>query len=1157
MSQVLVVEVTDDRLIIGEQDINRPKALQQKHFAAEMGIWLGAHEDTGNHAERKRRRQRVSSDFLLGFGRKLFDAILAGAGYGEYRNSRNALVALSLPEDLRGLPWELMHDGELWVARTRGLVRLTEGTPGPTYQALGSRLRVLALMAAPALNPALDAGHPKQPYMGDVESYASIFRSLEGGGFPADFTIVRHATLDDLRTGMDERPDILYFDGHGISDGEGIVFDDGHGRTRAVNRFTLRERLQSSTVRLAVTNSCCTAEQCGRGDPVAALLVRAGMPIAIGMQTPISDPAAQCFAHAFFGSLGKGTTPVAAIARARQALDDAHPKNAEAWEWAVPAVYVSRDAVDASLTPMVASGTGTAAVRDEVRQKLRAEPGAGAALPTRPARFVGRHQEIVDSLDGLSQTQVTILHGLRGVGKTTLALEVAGRASRNFDRIVWVRARVEGPSEALGGAMADPMVSGRLGSADELIARVADGLGIRGLAGPPLLAAINRELDAKPTLIVLDNLDSFTQKGEFAGTTVLPDLLATLPISTRALLTVAGELEVAGRRVSVEGLLPELGGRLAHFCAQEMGLDLTSDEADLIGASTGGHPMAIRYAVGVIGRKGTREQVLDGLRARSGMPIEEVLHYVMGEAVASAPDDAKLLFKLSSMFPTLMHIEVLYAGSLWADRNRFERALEDAFGLMLLELVDEGRSILLQELPRAEAGRLDFELPERSNHGAAMVRWAREAKDEILFCDLVSAWEVYCSQRGHLAEWVPAGREAVELAERIGDRRRERVARNDLGAWCIRTGNLSEGVEHFTRCADLATEDGDEPAEASALGNMGNIHIRRGDLERALECFQKAYDIAERLNSPQTMANALGNMGLIHAQQGDLERALECHQKAYDIDLRLGNPQGQAEDLGNMGLIYADQGELERALECHQKAYDIAERLNSPETMANALGNMGNIHIQRGELERALECYQKAYDIAERLNSPQTMANTLGNMGLIHAQRGELERALECHQKAYDIAERLNSPQTMANQLGNIGLIHAQRGELERALECHQKAYDIAERLNSPETMANQLGNMGNIYIRRGELERALECYQKAYDIADQLNSPQTMAGTLGNMGNIHAQQGELERAREYLERARELYHRVGIKGQGPEAVARSLELVEEMQQAKAREDQP
>ena len=994
-----------------------------------MAIWQGPHrDDFVGTGERRARIRAVSPDFMQKFGRELFGALFGDAALKDaYRQSGNAPLLLDLPEDLLQLPWEMMNDGEYWVAQSRGIARLTTGEAAPPPATDEKPLRVLALLAMPVLDQSMLPTDSNQPYVGDVEKHAGIFQDFDGKAWPVRFRVIRHARPDDLRAGVSEGAEVLYYLGHGSE--QGVCFDDGYGRIRRVEKHALRQRLHGSGVRVVVTNSCRTASLAEGGDPVTALIIEAGVPVVVGMQVPISDAAAQCFATAFFETLARGKSPLEAAKQARAALQDAYnpgpfgeerSQQPNAWEWITPVVFVSDQAFESCAEAVAVQPTGTAEVVDEARQRL-SEPGF---WPQRPMQFVGRRQELVDIAESLEQCPVTILHGMRGVGKTTLALEAVHRAARRFDRLVWVRARVESPADELSGASADSMSSGRISSPIELINRVAEALDVAvEQSREKLLVAIRQKLAECRILLILDNLDSFAEKGKFVDDKVLRDLLGVLPHNSRALITVAGDLEAPGRRIPVQGLPPKIAALLVYYYAREMGVEIDGAEVGVIATSTGGHPMAIRFAIGLLSKQQDRREIIDGLRGRSGRPVEEVLGYVMGRAVEQAAEDTRLLFTLASHFPSPILRDLLEAGALWNDKDRFRRALAEAVDLILLETV-EGEYVLIQELQRAEAKKHDLPLPQGPAHGRAMVEWAGRAKDELLFCDLVNSWETYCSQRGHLEIWEPYGREAVQKAQELSDPVREMFARNDLGLFCIPTGKLAEGLTHFNRYLQLAKKLGYDADQATALGNMGLIYADQGEPARALDSYQKAYEIGERLNNPQIMASTLCNMGLIYARQGELARALECYENAYKIAERLNNPQTMANTLGNMGLFYADQGEPARALECHQKAYEIDVRLNNPQGQAEDLGNMGLIYARLGEQARALDSYEKAYAIGERLNNPELMASALGNMGIVYASQGNMAKAKELLNRAKEIYEKVGikgqGPEVAARALGLI-----------------------------------------------------------------------------------------------------------------------------------------
>jgi len=105
--------------------------------------------------------------------------------------------------------------------------------------------------------------------------------------------------VTDLMQRLNEsKPDVVHFSGHGAQ--EGLVFEDADGDTRLLDNEELAQllSLSSKRIRLAVFNSCDSAEQAAR----ACWHLDA----AIGMDDPVDDHAAQLFAGQFYSSLAFG-----------------------------------------------------------------------------------------------------------------------------------------------------------------------------------------------------------------------------------------------------------------------------------------------------------------------------------------------------------------------------------------------------------------------------------------------------------------------------------------------------------------------------------------------------------------------------------------------------------------------------------------------------------------------------------------------------------------------------------------------------------------------------------------------------------------------------------------------------------------------------------
>ena len=218
-------------------------------------------------------------------------------------------------DDVAALPWELLRrDGRFVVADNTVAVTRTPLGAAPYAEALGSLpLRVLLVLSEPLGQPPVA---PQRQARALAHGLCAL--AAEGAVVVDELRPPTYDTLvEAVRTGGYH---VLHFYGHGVyRDGAGhLLFENEYGGPDLVRADDVGAVLHNSGVRLVVMGACQSAMGgADRWSSAAAALLRAGVPLVIGMQVSMRVDAAQAFARQFYVSLAAGKDVTQALGDVR------------------------------------------------------------------------------------------------------------------------------------------------------------------------------------------------------------------------------------------------------------------------------------------------------------------------------------------------------------------------------------------------------------------------------------------------------------------------------------------------------------------------------------------------------------------------------------------------------------------------------------------------------------------------------------------------------------------------------------------------------------------------------------------------------------------------------------------------------------------------
>ncbi|HVE87912.1 MAG TPA: CHAT domain-containing protein, partial [Myxococcales bacterium] len=245
-------------------------------------------------------------------GRALFDAALSDRARQKLQGSKLSYLRLELDDELVGVPWELMHDGQEFLCLRFAVGRMVAARDDASSSGRGAA-RAVAGHALVVSNPSGDLPAANA----EGEAVAGLLRD----GFDGEVKHLRGPVTRQAFAAAVKGCSLLHFAGHSEVGAVGFVLADGH--------FSPQELVQavgSSAPVLVFANGCSASEGAGftsaaRGvTDVASALLRQGTQHYLGPMCAVGDADALGFALRFYEAALGGAALGEAATEARRSL---------------------------------------------------------------------------------------------------------------------------------------------------------------------------------------------------------------------------------------------------------------------------------------------------------------------------------------------------------------------------------------------------------------------------------------------------------------------------------------------------------------------------------------------------------------------------------------------------------------------------------------------------------------------------------------------------------------------------------------------------------------------------------------------------------------------------------------------------------------------
>ncbi len=711
------------------------------------------------------------------------------------------------------------------------------------------------------------------------------------------------------------------------------------------------------------------------------------------------------------------------------------------------------------------------------------DPDAIRPVPS----FSGRDDELAGIAAALAQDgNIAAVHGLGGVGKSSVAREYAWRNRDRYAVVWWLNAQTE-----------DGVIDGllRLGA---LLTRGLDQISDRRAAAQQVIGSVLHGF-AKPVLLIFDNLED-------------ERLLRTwLPRSgSHALATSRNAAWSADVRDIVLDIWP-LETAIEYLRRESGRTDLTEADARDIVEALGALPLAASHAASALRgmRMVTPQRYLHRINeylknapsaAEYPRSVFATFSTAIAQAEQQAPGAAALLCFAASFAPDAIPDELFRQG-VEHDIDGLQPVLADGVAL-------DFRSTIADEMLVDEAlgalDRLSLLSYAQSSQTYGMHRLVQLAAQD-LEGEGARAWR-------ECAVWVAdiAFPDKIDVATWPQCERLLSHARATLDALSTDSTFLPAARLAF-RCAWYLRERG-EYATAEAVAKRG-LAIQ----ERALG------------SDHPDVARSLNNLGIVYWQQGRYSEAESVHLRELGIEetaLGPGHPE-LARSLNNLANVYRDQARFAEAESLYARALAIWETALGPDhpLVAIGLNNLANVYHDQARYAEEEPLHMRAVAIREKALGPDDLqiAFSLTNLANLYQLQGRYAEAEPLNLRSLAIRERALGPDHshVAMSLNILALMCASQGRYAEAESHHRRALAIREKAFGPDRpdVAQSLNNLADLYCLQGRYADAEPLLARALSIRERTLGPDhpEFAESLSNLANVYRGQGRYHEAEPVL----------------------------------------
>jgi tetratricopeptide (TPR) repeat protein len=709
--------------------------------------------------------------------------------------------------------------------------------------------------------------------------------------------------------------------------------------------------------------------------------------------------------------------------------------------------------------------------------------------------FVGREKEVILCLEALNKEQRwgIVIHGMGGIGKTELALEVATQAHKKgmFDAYLFVSAKASWLTYD-GIRSNDNSFSSLEAFCEEFAKALGEQKLLQIKDSNELTKALMNSLRGRRTLLIWDNLETLTEKERER----IADFLEELPPNNKAIVT---------SRVCVGDGKPILLNKLSKTSIFRLMDELEEEDQDLkrileradnsarddLYEVTGGNPLILKWTLGSLVLKEGYSLEHSLKRLKEPSVVEHVYTFLFSQLMTVLTERQETVlsvlaaFESSANLQQLMEITDLSEDLILENLKKLRN-----FALVTTSVTTSGDTYCLHPLTQnyvyemlglkvKMAGDFRTQLHDMRFSTAKYIQGLRYLVD-------------YAKQHGHNyesfkyldAEWsnLAATARTLPLIAKIPEWIK-RFLKEDDGPRII--GPAIKKVLSILRVDESSKLK--EELEVGVLSVHFIVKITKimtDSLKKDTLGLVEENELTRGIYAAVLMVELASFLRKFLLYRGEWDRLINLNESAYNVSegLQLSqfypNAAWLAYDNAKIHQFRGNVGEaqkwLKRAIEQMEMCFfnkrlkiDIIRIKGEIAELDSEFGDPENLYLKALKSFRDLKSSRKKNDDQKKSNDEIGEANTLHVLGKLTAKYKDFRTANNYYRQAIEIYRRLQEDESRANTVYDLGLLALEMNQLEEASLHFKESLQLSHLLGYKYMIAKSQASLSEVFERQ------------------------------------------------------------------------------------------